>query len=385
MRCGVFLLALVFAARARAEGQATEDDDAVALERDDRRLLARIDQLRDDDRWKARMEAAVFLGRSGDIRARRPLTKALLDPHYAVRAAAVRSLTNLGDARAVRPILDRLGDDEPFVRTEARRAIERFDLTVARPYLIHALRRHTDPSVRLGAAERLAESGDPTSQRALLDAIGDDEPVGRFAVSALRALPEEHAIAMFLQGLEQADYGVQVAAIRALADMGTARATEPFIRLLDSEVPEVTIAATRGLRALSEHIDRSKMLVLAKRASRFERARALKVLGVLGGEDAAQLLLHALDDMDVLVRGAAVNGLGTLGDVRAIPKLEEMKKEEANGRIISLVRTTLTNLQRIRREKPKASLDTVMTPGAETGEIGRFDDSTWRMKDAITR
>jgi HEAT repeat protein len=326
-----------------------DDSPGIAEEK---RLLLLIEELRESNEWKARMEAAVFLGRSGDIRARRPLVEALQDPHYAVRAAAIRSLTNLGDLRAIKPLLDRLADDEPFVRSEARHAIERFDLESSRPYLVHALRRHPDVTVRLCAAERLASERTPEALRSLLDAIGDEDEVGRFSVSAIRTLPEDDAIALFLEGLESSDYGVQVAAIRALAEIATPLATEPFIRMLDSEVPEVTLAAVQGLRSLASHVDKSLMLITARRAtSRFERARAMKVLGVLGGEDSALLLLNALDDTDVLVRGAAVSGIATLGEVRAIHKLEEMKKEEANGRIISLVRRTLVNLKKSRDKK----------------------------------
>lgn len=336
---------------ARAEGV---PEDRVAP--DDRRVLSLIDQLRDDDRWKARMEAAVILGSTNDIRVEKPLVRALSDAHYAVRAAAVRSLANTGNPRVVRALLDRLGDDEPFVKAAAERAIDSFDVEAARPYLIHALRRHPDPAVRLGAAERLATSRDAAAEHALLDAIGGEDEVARFAVSALRSLPEGRSVALFLSGLAQPDFGVQVASIHALADLGAPAATEPCIALLDSEVPDVTLAASQALRALAPHVDRSKWLVLAKRASsRFERARALKVLGTLGGEDAAQLVLAALDDPDVLVRGAAVNAVASLQELRAIPKLLEMKKEEENGRIISLVRTTLLNLQRLQEKGKQAT------------------------------
>lgn len=291
----------------------------------------------------------MLLGRSGDIRARRPLERALLDPHYAVRAAAVRALANLGDVRAVPSILDLLGDDEPFVRLEARRMLERFPLEDARPYLIHALRRHADERVRLASAERLAEGATPEVVEVLLDATADVDQVARFATSVLSALPEEHAVTTFLGGLQHPDYRVQIASLRTLADMGVPRAVEPIVAMLDSRVPEVTLAAAQALRSLAEHIDRQRFVVAALRAKdRFERARAFKVLGVLGGEEAARLLLNAMDDPDVLVRGAAVAGSHNLGDIRAIPKLEEMKKHEENARIRTLVRTTLAALVKLR-------------------------------------
>lgn len=314
----------------------------------DPRLLHLIDRLREDDRWKSRAEAAMLLGRSKDFRARKPLTRALEDGHYAVRTAALRSLAHLGDVRAIPAILDLFADEEPFVRIQAEKALDRFPVESARPYLIRALRRHPSPAVRLGAAMRLAESRHPDALEALLDATGDVDEVSRFAVSAIRALPEKKAVGLFFRGLEHGDYLVQIASLRALADMDVARAAERVVELLDSKVPEVTLAAGKALEALESHLDRQRYFVMARRSKNdFERARALKVLGFIGGEEASRLLLNALDHPDVLVRGAAVSGLSSLADVRAIPKLREMKKHEENARIIALVRKTLAALERI--------------------------------------
>ncbi len=314
-----------------------------------RKLLRLIDRLREDDHWKARMEAAVMLGRSGDTRARRPLIGALADPHYNVRIAALRALTHLGDVRAVPAMIDLLGEEDAFVRLEAQRALERFRLPMIRPYLIHAIARHSDAQVRLGAAQQLTQSEHATAWSALLDATGDDKQISQFATSAIRARKESEAISLFLKGLKRSDYRVQIVSIDSLAEMGASQAVEPVIELLDSKVPEVTIAAGRGLRQLTEHIDKQKYFVRAMRSKNlFERARALKVLGFLGGEDAVKLLLNAMDDPDVLVRGAAVASIASIADTRAIPKLEKMRKREANARIISLVKKTLAYLRRVR-------------------------------------
>ena len=283
------------------------------------------------------------------MRARKPLTRALVDPHYAVRTAALRALAQLGDVRSVPDILDRLADEEAFVRVEAQRSLDRFQLAEIRPYLINALRRHSSPSVRLGAAMLLAVNMNAPAREALLDATGDAEEVSRFAVSALRTLPEEQASADFLRGLTHGDYKVQIACMRALADMEVPAAAERIVEMLDSQVPEVTLAAGRALVKLQKHLDHQKYRVAALRSKNpFERARALKVLGFIGGEEASRLLLNALDHPDVLVRGAAVGALANLADVRAIPKLKEMKKHEENARIILLVRKTLAGLERVR-------------------------------------
>jgi HEAT repeat protein len=232
---------------------------------------------------------------------------------------------------------------------EAERSIDRFELASIRAYLINALRRHPNAAVRLGAAMRLADSINPLTEEVLLEATGDVDEVSRFAVSALRTLPEDQAAANFLRGLSHADYKVQIASMRALADMEVPDAAEAVVEMLDSQVPEVTLAAGRALVKLEKFLDHQKYRVAALRSKdAFERARALKVLGFIGGEESSKLLLNALDHPDVLVRGAAVSGLANLSDVRAIPKLREMKKHEENARIILLIRKTLAALERSR-------------------------------------
>jgi HEAT repeat protein len=314
-------------------------------------VLDLVEQLRESESWRTRMEAAVGLGRSDDIRARVPLERALADPHYAVRSAAIRALVHLGDIRSLPAVLDLCADDEPFVRSEAQRQVGRFDADDARPYLIHALDRHEEPRVRLAAATWLAAEPTKEAFESLLDAMGQPGEVGRFATSVITAQPEPEAIGLLLSGLKRADYRVQIASIQGLAELDAAAATEPIITMLDSRVPEVTLAAADALQILSTHIDEKKHFVAARRSkNRFRRARALKVVGVLGGEEASTLLLTSMNDQDVLIRGAAVHGLSLIGETRAIPKLREMKKHQENARIIGLVRSTLAYLERIRDE-----------------------------------
>ncbi len=321
-------------------------------------VLELVERLREGESYKTRAEAALQLGRSDDIRAREPLQRALGDEHYAVRTAALRALVHLGDVRAIPSMLDLYGDDELFVRLEARKTLARFPIDDARPYLIASLNRHPDERVRLGCAERLAEAPTREALTALLEATGEPGELGRFASSVIASQPEPEAVGLLLEGLEDLDYRVQVAAIRTLAEIGAEDATEPLITKLDSRVPEVTLAAAHALRSFRDHIDHKKYFVAARRSkNRFARAQALKVLGVLGGDEAATLLLTAMNDQDVLVRGAAIHGLSLIGDVRAIPKLLEMKKLEENARIITLVRSTLGYLERVRdgTEKPRAT------------------------------
>lgn len=328
-----------------------------------RRFLDAVERLRNDPRWQGRMEAAVALGSAEDPRALRPLVEALEDDHFAVRAAVVRALVRLQDARAVPAILDHVADPEPFVRTEARKGAAQFDLQEAKPYLVNALRRHPDVRVRLLACERLAEHLDADTVEVLLDATSDRDPVGRFAVAAVASLPPEQATQAFLRGLKHQDYLVQVASIRALADAGAPEATEALVKMLDAQVPEVMVAATEAMHRLKQHLDVQRYRVLALRAKRrFDRARALKVLGILGDEESRRILLGALDDPDLVVRSAAVSALASLGELRALPQLEQMRTQEENARILAALKIALSQLRRLRDAAEAPAPTAAQTP-----------------------
>jgi HEAT repeat protein len=72
---------------------------------------------------KARIAAAVSLGRLRDVRALEPLVGALKDSHRSVRAVAAAALGHLGDARALPALQRATKDDDKIVRKRATEAI----------------------------------------------------------------------------------------------------------------------------------------------------------------------------------------------------------------------------------------------------------------------
>src|SRR5688500_4981234 len=79
-----------------------------------------------DGSEKARIPAAVSLGRLADARGLEPLARALLnDPSAVVRGVAATALGHLGDVRAVTVLERGLADPSESVRTRARDAIDR--------------------------------------------------------------------------------------------------------------------------------------------------------------------------------------------------------------------------------------------------------------------
>lgn len=84
--------------------------------------LAKVLEVEKDD--KARIAAAVSLGRLGDARAVPPLIRALADRSPVVRGVAASALGHIGDARAIAPLERLLSDPSDAVRARAREALQ---------------------------------------------------------------------------------------------------------------------------------------------------------------------------------------------------------------------------------------------------------------------
>ena len=97
---------IVLAAAPRPGSSATSETDKTA------KILASSDD------YRVRLGAALTLGNSGDLKARKPLEGALDDPHPSVRQAAASALAKLGDALAI-PALEEHSKKEPNAPTKA--------------------------------------------------------------------------------------------------------------------------------------------------------------------------------------------------------------------------------------------------------------------------
>ena len=83
-----------------------------------------VKRLEGNTDYRARVQAALALGRSDDEAARAPLEKALRkDDRAAVRAAAALALGSLGDQQAVDALEEGLDDASLTVRTQAAEAL----------------------------------------------------------------------------------------------------------------------------------------------------------------------------------------------------------------------------------------------------------------------
>lgn len=89
---------------------------------------AKVDELckalLEDSNYKVRVQAAIVLGKLGDVSTVDSLIKALDDPNKTVRGIAAQALGQIGNAAATDPLRALLERDvDPFVRGQAEKAL----------------------------------------------------------------------------------------------------------------------------------------------------------------------------------------------------------------------------------------------------------------------
>jgi cyclophilin family peptidyl-prolyl cis-trans isomerase/HEAT repeat protein len=362
---------------------------------------------------RIRWRAALAIGRVGLPEGVAPLTAALKDPEPAVRAIAAFGLGLIGAPDGVMPLTGALADPDPRVQGRAAEglgligeaarssadAIGRMvsahlaagalaqlpaDDALEIPPEANAVRLGLCALVRLDAYESLAAlvldgQGQPTLrwwpvayalQRiddaralpALLTLARDENAyTAAFAVRGLGELEEAGALDVLLplvQG-KSAAAGVQIAAVRAVAQIGDPKAVDALVPLLAPPPSNAAPSAARPAATTQNQLQLEVIEALAtlKADAGYEaildfvqhpwptmRAAALRALAAIR-PDEFFLILSGLDrDSDWVVRAALATALSSLPADVAAPRLREMLKDE-DARVIPAVLRALAAIE----------------------------------------
>ncbi|GBC77852.1 Phycocyanobilin lyase subunit alpha [bacterium HR08] len=214
------------------------------------------------------------------------------------------------------------------------------------PELMHAS-EDEDLGVQLAAVRALAQIADARAAPILCRWLGEKRLIPEIRQQIARALGEigsAEAVEPLIQALRDEDWWVRTAAAKALGQIGDARAVEPLIQALR---------------------DKGKWV----------RTAAAKALGQIGDARAVEPLIQALRDWDESVRTAAAEALVKIGDARAVEPLIQALRDgwvrtaaaEALGQIRA-ARAVGPLIQALRDEDWR-----VRTAAAE--ELGRIGDA----------
>ena len=280
--------------------------------------------------YNQRIAAVEALGKIDDKRVIKPLLAALRSNDPSVCAAAIGALGQTGDAQITDTIIGMLRHNDGHVRTVTVEALAK----LGGNRLVEALKPMLrDPvwDVRRAAAAALGKMKDPRAVEALTEVLRDDDAdVRETAAISLGSLRDRRAIGPLVKALADSTSGVRRIAAAALSRIdenwsGTEEAQSAVQELkgsLQEQDSELRYTVGKLLTSLGVQTPETDVLLPNETpTSTPEKRRKL----------AASLLLATLCDPDPILRQAAVESLGRLGEQRAEPALQRALRDTDVG------------------------------------------------------
>ena len=295
---------------------------------------------------KARARAAHALGGvTGEVEKRRAvdaLVRALDDDKPEVRAEACASLGELREPAALPGLIKRLDDGIAAVRQNAAIALGTIGHPDGFAPLLAAL-RDGPADLRFQAATSLAEIDPAKALAPALAALDDkDGQVAGAAALALGAIGERdraRVVAALTAKLSHGDAHVRFDVAYALAELRDPAGKAQLVAMIDdNERAWDAVTALGWLRAADE----LRRAVLAKKMAQEPQVLAAgRLLAVEADPHAQKLLLDALTNRKVHVRGLAVEQLGEVGGAWAKGPLERLARSGKGGELLEALANAL--------------------------------------------
>jgi bilin biosynthesis protein len=204
----------------------------------------------------------------------------------------------------------------------------------ATPFLLQALKSHTNPVVRRAAAKTLTLIADPASIPILLDAfLTDEDTVVKGSSAGALARIGKPAVPILLDILKSPQHPEDIKghAAWALAFIG-AEAAEYLYEALNSDSVDVRCAVIGAIAHVAqEQADEKSCQVLVTALSDpvpVIRTEAAAALAQINYPPALPHLIDTLKDADGEVRKAAVTSLGKIGDRAALEPLQPLLNDD---------------------------------------------------------
>ncbi|OYR55638.1 HEAT repeat domain-containing protein [Halorubrum halodurans] len=291
------------------------------------------------DRAELRIAAANALARLDEPSALPAVVGALSDPDPRVRLRACHACGTFGDSRAVPGLIDRL-DDDPRVRRAAANALGAVGTDRALEPLIDLL-EDPDESLRRIAAGALGNASSPKPVEPLARALGDESAIVRNAavysvIELLSNVPTEHSHAVrdrVVSELKAADDETVVEPLAEIltegkqsrqrrnaawilgrvADPDSEPAVEALAAALDDDDAQTAQFAATSLTNLGGPVVEDRLLDrLGTERPDEVRAKAVFVLGQVGGQETLNRLEELTDDESSAVRKRVFSAVSKL-------------------------------------------------------------------------
>jgi len=178
------------------------------------------------------------------------------------------------------------------------------------------------PLIREAAADALAAIGDEAAARAAIKVLSSDRAAARNAAVRVLVRLGHKAIGSLLAAARSDDKDLRKFAVDCLSQIGGDEAVETLTRMLRDPCVNVAAAAAEGLGILGDEraVD---ALVASLNGDPYMRCTIAKSLGRIGGPKAVEVLSKLATEGDEMVAYAAISALADAADPRALPTLVE--------------------------------------------------------------
>ncbi len=263
-----------------------------------------VSELTHEEEWRRMRATAACL--AGGPRAVQALTHALETGAVPLRVEAAGMLARIKDPAAGVSLVGLLRDADETVRQAGFIALEQMAGVL-------------NDATAAGLVRNLHES--------------QDEDVRSRVRHLLGLIP--NAITPLCEMLTHQDVEAQTTAATILEHLLDPRSADGLIDAMASPaVRDIAVRALKKLGAIRERIDAAfNALRDIEGASEREEARMAVVMDLLGiGRPSVEILIEYLEDDDWLVREAAADLLGKIGDVRAVePLMKRLQVDRDTG------------------------------------------------------
>ncbi|MGH7230033.1 MAG: HEAT repeat domain-containing protein [Nitrospiraceae bacterium] len=263
-----------------------------------------ISELTHEEDWRRMRATAACL--AGGPKAVDGLIHALQTGDAALKMEAAGMLARIKDPRAGVPLVRVLIDQDPAVRKAGVIALEQMAGvldTAAAAALVHDLHEFQE----------------------------DDQK--QTVISLLGVIP--NSIEPLTAMLTHADERARLTAATILEHLLDPRSADALVEAMaDPVVQPVAVSALKKLNAVRERIDHAfDALRNVEESTLREDARMSTVIDLLGiGRPSVEILIEYLRDDDWVVREAAADLLGKIGDIRAVePLIERLRVDKDTG------------------------------------------------------
>ncbi|MDF0649900.1 MAG: HEAT repeat domain-containing protein [Nitrospira sp.] len=242
-----------------------------------------------------------------------------------------------GGPRSVQALIEALRSGPTELKKEAAAMLARIKDPHAGVALVGLLEDHEEVVRKAGAAalEQMAGVLDTDTARALVSLLPktSESQERQTLTHLIGAIPT--SVLPLCEMLKHRDEDAQVAAALMLDQLLDPRSIDAFIDAMGQPaVRDIAVGTLKKLSAIRERIDETfNVLREVEGAGEREEARMATVIDLLGiGRPSVEILIEYLEDDDWLVREAAADLLGKIGDVRAVePLMKRLEQDKDTG------------------------------------------------------